>query len=379
MGKKILMISGEASGDLHGSSLMEALKRLSPSIEIKGMGGERMRRAGLEGLDSTRLSVVGIAEVLKKLPAIRAAFKELAGMLERERFDCVVLIDYPDFNLRFAKEASKRNVPVVYYISPQVWAWRSGRIKDIARLVTKMLVIFPFEEELYKKSGVNAAYVGHPLTSTAVCGLTKDEAKAELGLIGANPVVALLPGSRTEEIKRLLPLMLEGVSLFEKRLGRRLTVILPAADGIDDALLKEFLDKSVVDVLVFRKKAHTVMRAADIAVVSSGTATLETALIGTPMVIVYKVSWLSYFIGRRLIGIDRIGLPNIVSGSMVAPELIQDGVTPENIEKEMSGIFENPERLKFMEDGYARIRRSLEGGPAHEKAAEAVMKVMGEA
>ena len=379
MNKKILMISGEASGDLHGSSLMEALKRLSPSIEIKGMGGERMRRAGLSGLDSTRLSVVGIAEVLKKLPAIRAAFKELAGMLERERFDCVVLIDYPDFNLRFAKEAGKRNVPIVYYISPQVWAWRSGRIKDIARLVTKMLVIFPFEEEFYKKSGVNAEYVGHPLTSTAVCGFTKDEARAELGLNGANPVVAILPGSRTEEIRRLLPLMLEGVSLFKKRLGRRLTVILPSADGIDDGLLKEFLDKSGVDVSVFRKKTYTVMRAADIALVSSGTATLETALIGTPMVIVYKVSWLSYFIGRRLIGIDRIGLPNIVTGSMVVPELIQDCVTPENIEKEMSGIFENPERLKFMEDGYAGIRRSLTGGPAADKAAEAVMKVMGEA
>ena len=379
MNKKILMISGEASGDLHGSSLMEALKRMSPSIEIKGMGGERMRRAGLSGLDSTRLSVVGIAEVLKKLPAIRAAFKELAGMLERERFDCVVLIDYPDFNLRFAKEAGKRNVPIVYYISPQVWAWRSGRIKDIARLVTKMLVIFPFEEEFYKKFGVNAEYVGHPLTSVAVCGFTKDEAKAELGLNGANPVVALLPGSRTEEIRRLLPLMLEGVSLFEKRLGRRLTVILPAADGIDDGLLKEFLSKSGVDVLVFRKKTYTVMRAADIAVVSSGTATLETALIGTPMIIVYKVSRLSYLIGRRLIGIDRIGLPNIVTGSMVVPELIQDCVTPENIEKEMSGIFENPERLKFMEDGYAGIRRSLTGGPAAEKAAEAVMKVMGEA
>ncbi|HZX36670.1 MAG TPA: lipid-A-disaccharide synthase, partial [Thermodesulfobacteriota bacterium] len=156
-------------------------------------------------------------------------------------------------------------------------------------------------------------------------------------------------------------------------------VILPAADGIDDGLLKEFLDKSGVDVSVFRKKTYTVMRAADIALVSSGTATLETALIGTPMVIVYKVSRLSYFIGRRLIGIDRIGLPNIVSGSMVAPELIQDGVTPENMEKEMSGIFENPERLKFMEDGYARIRRSLIGGPAADKAAEAVMKVMGEA
>ena len=198
MGRKILIISGEASGDLHGASLIEALKRISPSIEIKGMGGEKMRRAGLEGLDSTRLSVVGIAEVLKKLPAIRAAFKELAKMLERERFDCVVLIDFPDFNLRFAKEARKRNVPVVYYISPQVWAWRSGRIKDVARLVTKMLVIFPFEEELYKKSGVDAAYVGHPLSQIAACGITKAAARAELGLGNDYPVVALLPGSRVE-------------------------------------------------------------------------------------------------------------------------------------------------------------------------------------
>lgn len=377
MAKNILIVSGEASGDLHGSFLIKALKRLEPALTVKGMGGEKMREAGLEGLDSTPLSVVGIVEVVEKFPKIRRAFKRLKALLDKERFDCVVLIDYPDFNLLFAREAKKRHVPVVYYISPQVWAWRKKRVHDIARLVDKMLVVFPFELPLYRDTGVDVEYVGHPLAEVAVCDMTKDEARRSLGVDPESTCVAILPGSRSSEVRRHLGAMARAAGFLEKRLGRKIEVVLPAADSIEDGLLNELLKGTGEKPRIIRGRIYESLRAADAAVVASGTATLQTALIGTPMVIVYRVSALSYLIGRLLISVDNIGLPNIVAGKKVVPELIQYELTPKNIAEELFSILSDRERRDKMIEGLGAIRHALGGHGAADKSAAAIYTMIG--
>ena len=372
---KILMVSGEASGDLHGTSLIEALKELEPSIDIRGMGGDSMIDAGLKGINSTELSVVGITEVAAKLPVIFKAYNQLKALLKRERFDAVVLIDYPDFNLRFAKAAAKTNVPIIYYISPQVWAWRKSRINLIKRVIDKMLVILPFEETIYRDAGVPVEYVGHPLCEKTSGALTKDEAREKLSLNKDKTVVALLPGSRTEEVKRLLPPMLKGLKLLGD--AKELEILLPAADTISDALLKEILRNSPLDIRVIRKDLTSVVRAADCAIVASGTATLEVALLGTPMVIIYKVSTTSYMLGRLLINLDNIGLPNIIAKERVVTELIQNDVTPENIAREVTFLLKDNTRIEAVKKGYARIRETLKvDGPANTRAARAILKII---
>ncbi|MBI5887659.1 MAG: lipid-A-disaccharide synthase [Deltaproteobacteria bacterium] len=379
MTKNIFIVSGEASGDLHGASLMRALQRLMPGIKAAGMGGPRMREAGLTGLDSKEVSVVGITEVVAKLPQLLRAFRELKKLLMNGRFDAVILIDFPDFNLRFARAAKKTGVPIIYYISPQVWAWRRGRVRKIAALVDKMLVVFPFEEDIYRQAGVDVEYVGHPLYAAAVCPLTKGEARAKLGLAGEETVIALLPGSRTAEIRRLLPLMLEAAPLIEKRLGRKTAFILPAADSAEDALLDDILKASPVPVKVLKKETYTALRASDAAVTASGTATLETALIGTPMVIVYKISPLTYAIARMLISIKDMGLPNIVAGRRVVRELVQDTVTPVNIAGEIADILTDSTKKNGIIKDYGEIRGKLAAsgpGIAVDRAAAAVFKVI---
>lgn len=372
----ILMISGEESGDLHGSLLMRALREIDPGIRVMGMGGERMRAEGLEGIDSREVSVVGIAEVFEKVPSIINAFRRLKGFLRNRRFDCVVLIDFPDFNLLFAGEAKKRGVPVIYYISPQVWAWRRGRIKKIARLVDKMLVVFPFEVELYRASGVDVEYVGHPLVDIAVCEMTQREARRSLGIPEDSTVIALLPGSRKDEVRRLLPVMLDAGRLIQNRLKKGIHFVLSPADSIDDRFLSTFLKDTGLDVRVLRERMYELLRASDAAVVASGTATLETSLIGTPMVIVYMVSYISYLIGRLMIGVSHIGLPNIIAGRTVVPEFIQGEVTPENISKEIVDILVDPERRESISQGLEGIRSGLGRSGAPRRAAIAIYRTV---
>ena len=383
--KRIMIVSGEASGDLHGASLMEALKALEsttePAMEFRGMGGAKMRAAGLRGLDSSELSVVGVAEVLTKLGAIFKALGALKAELLNERFDCLVLIDFPDFNLRLAAVAKKAGIPVVYYISPQVWAWRKGRIKKIARLVDKMLVIFPFEETLYKEAGVDVEYVGHPLAKEAVCPLSKEEARVKLSLGAGDTVVTLLPGSRTDEVRRLLIPMTRGAAKVEETLGNRLTLVLAAAESIDKEMLDTLLAQAGVKIQLVRDDTYAALRAADAAIVASGTATLETALIGTPMVIVYKVSPVTYVIGRIMVDLVDYGLPNIVAGERVVPELLQSEATPENIAKELKGLLMDEDTRAKTARAFELIRERLGAKPpvnsAPERAARAIQRIIG--
>lgn len=376
----IFIVSGEESGDLHGASLIAALKKIAPDVKVAGMGGRRMKEAGLMGPDSKEVSVVGIVEVLEKLPTILKRFRDLKAMLEGGNFDAVVLIDFPDFNLRFAKDVKKLGIPIIYYISPQVWAWRKKRINKIAALVDKMLVVFPFEEALYKAKGVDVEYVGHPLADIANCDLTMSEAREKLSIPQDKIVISLLPGSRTGEINRLLAPMLTAGGIITKELGENKPVfLLPAANSIDDSLINEFLLKSSsIDLKVVRGQMYTALRASDASIVTSGTATLETALIGTPMVIIYKMSSISFGVAKLLIDLKYAGLPNIVAGKKAVPELIQSEATPENMAKELLEILRDKKKKNAMIDDYKKIKNTLGGAGAANRAAAAIYKIVSE-
>lgn len=376
MEKRILIISGEASGDIHGASLLEALKGHIPSLRVFGMGGPRMREAGLEGFDARDMSVVGVAEVIGKLPAMLRRFRELRDILEREKIDGVVLIDYPDFNLRFAREAKKRGIPVVYYISPQIWAWRKGRVKKIARLVDKMLVVFPFEVPLYEEAGVDVEFVGHPLMDRVQCPLDKNEAKAALGYERTEVIITLLPGSRKEEVSRLLPPMLEGAIEAAEVSRWKIRVLIPAVEKIDETLLNSVLEGCPEYVKTVEGQMYTALRASDAAVIASGTATLEAAITGTPMVIVYKLSTLSFILAKLLVGVEYIGLPNIVSDRPIVPELIQGAASPANITEELSGLVEGGATTDEIKVGLAKIKEGLGTPGASQRAAEAICRVL---
>lgn len=374
--KKILIISGEESGDLHGSTLIDALKETLPGVKIMGMGGDRMRRSGLIGIDSKEISVIGIVEVIKKLPEIRSAFNALKEMIKKDSFDCAVLIDYPDFNLRFAKFVKEQHIPIVYYISPTIWAWRKGRIKTIARLVSKMLVVYPFEEILYKEAGVDVEYVGNPLLSTIKCTQTKSEAREALGIDKDKRVITLLPGSRTEEVRRLLPTMLRSVKLLQETLNEEFTVIVAAANSIDNSLINELSQGEHIKPLVVRDSSQTARRASDVSIVKSGTSTLETAMLDVPMVIIYKVSLPSYVIGKLLIGIKNIGLPNIIAGKRIVPELLQHNANPRKITDELKKILTDDKVRDEMLSGLKEVQAKLKLRDAPKRAASAIKELM---
>ncbi|MBZ0220407.1 MAG: lipid-A-disaccharide synthase [Candidatus Methylomirabilis sp.] len=376
MDKSILMVSGEESGDLHGAALIRALKKLVPGgLNVAGMGGWRMKEEGLVGLDSREVSVVGVVEVASRLPRILKSISTLKRQLRGEHFDAVVLIDFPDFNLRIAKEARRLGVPVIYYISPQVWAWRKGRLKKIARLVNKMLVVFPFEYYIYREAGVDVEYVGHPLADAVRCDLTREEARAALGLENRDRVVSLLPGSRTGEVRRLIGPMAEAARILSEKLDGKAVFLLPAARSIEDGLFHAALKDAKADIRIVRGRMYESLRASDAAVVASGTATLETALIGTPMVIVYKMAALSYGIAKRLVNLSHAGLPNIVAGREVVPELLQDEASPEGIAGKVLSILEEPRREEILR-GYDQIRKNLGRGGAAEKAARTIYNLI---
>ncbi|MCK4739550.1 MAG: lipid-A-disaccharide synthase, partial [Deltaproteobacteria bacterium] len=320
-------------------------------------------------------SVVGLVEVLKKYGEIKAAFNTLKKLLTTEDFDLVVLIDYPDFNLRFASEALGLGVPVLYYISPQVWAWRKGRVKEIARVVDKLLVVFPFEVELYKNTDLDVEFVGHPLAETTHLGLSSAEAKKKLGIDENKTLLAILPGSRTEEVKRLLRPMVAGAMLFRETLKEDTVIILPVASSIDDELIHSLLGEVASTIKIVRDKTYLALNAADIAVVASGTATLETALFETPMVIVYSLSPISFFISSKLVEIDTVGLPNIIAGKKIVPELLQSEVTPENIFKELSKLFDK-ENYTEVRSNLGKLREKLGEGSASKNAAKAIFTLL---
>jgi len=367
--KKVMIVTGEASGDLHGAHLMEAVHRINAGIQFSGMGGEALKKAGMNLLyPNQSLSVVGITEVLLKLKAIRKTLHGLKQFLEREQPDLLILIDFPDFNLRLAKFAHRRGIPVLYYISPQVWAWRPGRVKLIARWVKKMVVFFPFEVPIYKAAGVDAECVGHPLLDVVKPSRSKEETAKQLGLDPAKPIVGLLPGSRSQELERLLPVLLDTARLLHQE-NPDLQFVIPLAPGLTKESVARWMNNAWVRVTLAEGQTYDVMNLSDLLIMASGTATLEAALLGKPMVIIYKVSPLSYWVGRALVRVKHIGLVNLVAGKGIAPELIQKDASPEKIAQEALRILNDPNVLQGMTEAMIQVRQNLGEPGAVERAA----------
>jgi lipid-A-disaccharide synthase len=377
--KKILLVAGEVSGDLHGSRLVEAIQSIDPEIQFFGVGGEGLKRVGMKLLyPSQSLSVVGITEVLLKLRPILRALRGLKKSLDRERPDLIILVDFPDFNLRLAKIAHRRGIPILYYVSPQVWAWRPKRIKLIARLVKKMIVLFPFEVPLYEAAGVDVEWVGHPLLDTVRPALSKEKAFQQLGLDPKRRTIGLLPGSRMHEVERLLPPLLASADVLQREIPD-LQFVVPLAPGIPKTILSPWMKNISVPVIVVEGFTYDAMNLSDLLIVASGTATLEGAILGKPMVIIYKVSLLSYWIARALIRVDHIGLVNLVAEKEIASELIQRDVNPRRIADEAFRILRDPLLSRKMVESMGEVRQKLGEPGVAQRAAHIVLSLMKEA
>jgi lipid-A-disaccharide synthase len=377
--KKVVIVAGESSGDLYGAKLAEALAALSPQVELYGIGGSEMERRKVKLLfSSSELAVVGATEVLEKIGHIWRAWRQMKRFIRDNRPHLAVLIDYPGFNLRLAKVFKANAVPVLYYVSPQVWAWRSGRIKKIAQRVAKMAVILPFEAPLYEQAGVDVEFVGHPLLDILDQDLTREKARRRLGIAADVLFIGLLPGSREREVKSLLPPLVGAAELLAVDFPRARFMI-PVASSIDRDMVQGFLAESRLPIDIVEGRAFEVMKAADLLLMASGTATLEGAIAGCPMVIIYRLSPLSYLIGRMLRKVKCIGLANIVVGKKVVPELIQGEVTPHRIALEAKKILQDHARRKEIKDEFKFITDKLGGRGASHRVARIALQMMGAA
>jgi lipid-A-disaccharide synthase len=372
----IMLSAGEASGDLHGSALCRALADLRPGVRLSGMGGARMAAAGVEVIaDPTRRAVVGTSEALGRVPELYRAYRRLVNRLRDERPHALVLIDFPEFNLRLARHARQAGVPVVYFIPPQLWAWRRGRLRQVARRVRRVLAVLPFERELYESAGVPVDFVGHPLLDVLPLDLGRDEARRRLGLDAAETVIGLLPGSRREEVHRLLPPMLEAAGRLASE-GRALRFVL----GLAPTVARTAVPASPstrggaprVDVLEGR--TWEVMAAADVILVASGTATLEAALLGAPMVVCYRVSRVTEVLVRLLVRVRWASLPNLVAGRAIVPEILQDELSGERLAVEARRLLDDPLAATAQRAAFKDLRARLGEPGVAGRAARAVIE-----
>lgn len=372
------MVAGEASGDLHGARLLSELSRLVPDLTAFGLGGDEMQEAGLDALaHSAEISVVGLTEVLKVLPRARQVFARIVEEVERRRPAAAVLIDFPDFNLRLAAELRDRGVRVLYYVSPQVWAWRRRRIKTIARIVDRMLVLFPFEVDFYRDAGVPVTHVGHPLVDEVPEDLTQ---LWERGRPEDEPwKIAMLPGSRPSEVEVLLPIMLDTIQRLASDLPIYARII--RAPTIPPEKLEEPVRLRDLPVRVVGKDRQERFQAiadSHVALCASGTATLEVGLLGTPMVVVYRLGGWTYFLARLMVRLPHVSLVNLVLGEGVVPELIQKEATPEGIAREVEGLLGDRDRIEEMRRGLSGLRRRLGDPGASRRAAREVASFLAE-
>ncbi|MEE4351613.1 MAG: lipid-A-disaccharide synthase [Desulfatiglans sp.] len=374
--KFVAMVAGEASGDLHGANLVKAIRHLRPDISFAGIGGKKMEAAGVKiFVPSSDMAVVGLSEVFSRFHTITRALSRLKTTLKKQRPDLLILIDYPDFNLHLARKAKRLHIPVLYYISPQVWAWREGRVRKIRRRVDRMAVILPFEEAFYRERGMAVDYVGHPLLDACPKEFDKKDIKSKLGLEGAYPVVGIVPGSRKEEVQNVLPVMVRAAEILKERFPN-IRCLLPLAETIEEEWVRSFLRNSTVKVEIQKENIYEVLGVCDLVLITSGTATLEAAIMGVPMVISYRVSPLSYWIGKRIIKVPHIGLVNLVAQDDVVPELIQDEMTFERLAEEASSILKDDRKRTRMIAAMKKVRESLGTGGASVRAARIALQMM---
>ena len=381
---RLLISAGEASGELYGAKLMEALRQLARpeglALEFFGVGGQQMQQSGCDlVVNANEIAVVGLVEVVEHLPRIFRLFHKVVDEAERRKPDAAVLIDFPDFNFRLARELHKRGIPVIYYVSPQLWAWRQSRIELVRKYVRKMLVIFPFEEKFYRERGIEAEFVGHPLSDLPLPPVTREAFAAEYGLDPARPWIALLPGSRKGEVSRIYPKLLEAAQL----LGPDYVYITPVASTLDRKWMRSFLHDYSGPPITMTSDARATMLHARVAAIASGTSTLEAALIGTPFAMVYQVAPLTWTFGRRLVKVDRFAMPNLIAERDVVPELVQDDFTPQRVCAELRAILPDGDARDTMVRGFDAVREKLHSsgtaGTTGERAAEAVLAVLRQA
>jgi len=367
MKKPLILISaGEASGEMHAARLAAAL-RLRTGGHLFGLGGARMREAGVELLaDANQVAVVGISEVVRRLPAVWQVYRQMVEEAAQRKPDLAILVDFPDFNLRLARRLHAQGVRIVYFISPQVWAWRPQRVELMKRLVERVLCIFPFEEEFYRRAGVPVNFVGHPLVDAVRRTSTREEFAAKYRLNPTEPIVTLLPGSRPGEIEHNLPGMLEACHQLERT--RDYQIALAAAPGITEKHMLEHA-RFDVEVRIVEGATYDALAAADCAIVSSGTATVEAALLGVPMVVVYRVSATTAFVARRLVRTPHFAMVNLIAGRRVVREFIQDEFKPEAVAAEARRLLESAEARDKMKRDLAEVCAKLGAGGAIEKAA----------
>lgn len=368
-----MLSCGEASGDLYAGALVTALRALEPGTEVFGFGGARFKAAGGDLVGDYRgVSVTGLVEALAVVPKSWRMIRHLEAEARRRRPDVFVAIDFPDFNLRLIKRMRRLGIPVVYYVSPQLWAWRAGRLATIRELVNRMLVIFPFEAAIYEKAGVPVEFVGHPLVDLVTPARTREEVAAAAGLDPTRKIVALLPGSRPNELQRLLGPLLEGSSRIAREVPGA-QFLLARAPALDDSLFAPLAAPGAPPVSMIEGSTDDVLRAADLVITASGTATVQAALHGCPMVIVYRLSPLTYAIGKRVVRVGTYGMVNLVAGRAVVPELIQAGCTPEAIAREGVSLLTDQARVDVMRQDLADVRARLGGAGASGRAAAAVL------
>jgi lipid-A-disaccharide synthase len=370
--KRVMIIAGEASGDMHGAHLVKAMLDVRPNLDFFGIGGHRLKEVGVEILvDNARLAVVGVSEALAKLKVLFHALRRAKEELRRRRPDLLIVIDFPDFNLHVAATAKKMGIPVLYYISPQIWAWRTGRIKKIKKVVDHMVVIFPFELDFYGKWNVPVTFVGHPLLDGGTAIKPADSKIVPPERV----VVGLLPGSRNEEVARLLPTMVDAAEIVAREFPGALFPI-PVASSVDRGLVESVVKKGRAEFVIVTDGPQDVFEQATLLITASGTVTLEAALAGTPMIVVYKVSAMSYWLGKRLIRVKHIGLANLVAGKEIVPELIQDEASAERIALRASSLLKDGYALSEMRRELAGVARRLGKPGASRRAAKVALQLL---
>lgn len=392
---RVFVIAGEASGDLHGSCLIHAMKSRLPHTRFTGIGGPKMEEAGLELLlPSSDLAVVGVAEIIGHIRPILKAFCRTTAWLRKERPDLLILIDYPEFNLQMAARAKKLGIPIFYYISPQVWAWRQDRVKKLRRLIDRMAVILPFEKAFFRSRGMEVSFVGHPLLDVVRAEFSRTEFCKKTGINTERPLVGLVPGSRKSEISRLFPVMAEAAGrVFQNRPD--VQFVLPLAPSLDSRILESFhcsieispatdagrqspTDKSPnpPTIRVVKGQTYEAIAASDLILAASGTVTLEAAILETPMIVTYKVSPFTYFIGKCLVKVPFASLVNLVAGRGLVPEIIQRDVTPERLSHEVLSLLEDDKRRENMRANLKAVKNALGTSGAAARAADLAIELI---
>ncbi len=373
--KEIMLVVGEASGDVHGAQFVKALHKRDAVLKIYGVAGEQLGRTQFETLFSVaKLTGMGLVELIGNAGNLWRAYNLLKHTLKQRRPNLLVLIDFPDFNLRLAKLAKSLKIPVLYYVSPQIWAWRKGRVRQIARWVDQMAVIFPFEAAFYERHGVKATFVGHPLLESVKAVNDRASTLAKIGLDPSKLTIALLPGSRHSEVSRHLPVMREAARRLREE--REIQFFCVCASTIDEADLAAGLADPSLQIPLVSDERYEAIHAADLVWTASGTATLETALLGRPMIIVYRLSWLTYIIARLLVRVDHIGMANLIAGERVVPELVQNDANPERIMAESRVLLDDTQVRAGIITKLTKLREHLGGAGAADRVADLALGMM---